>query len=156
MTRSSAGNESVRPGGGRGAAYAGDVPPAEAWALLAGDPASVLIDVRSLPEWQFVGVPDLSGLGKRPVLVGWHLYPAMNENPGFYDELRRKGVEPHMPALFLCRSGGRSRAAAMAMAAMGYARCYNVAGGFEGPPDTGRHRGTVGGWKVAGLPWIQE
>jgi hypothetical protein len=31
----------------------------------------------------------------------------------------------------------------------------NVAGGFEGPLDDERHRGTVGGWKAASLPWLQ-
>ena len=29
---------------------------------------------------------------------------------------------------------------------------YNVASGFEGDLDQGRHRGTVSGWKVEGLP----
>jgi hypothetical protein len=33
--------------------------------------------------------------------------------------------------------------------------CHNVAGGFEGPLDDERHRGTAGGWKAAGLPWLQ-
>jgi hypothetical protein len=41
------------------------------------------------------------------------------------------------------------------MAAMGYHACHNVAGGFEGPLDDERHRGTVGGWKAAGLAWLQ-
>ena len=41
------------------------------------------------------------------------------------------------------------------MTSAGYARCYNVAEGFEGNHDAARHRGTVGGWKVAQLPWIQ-
>jgi rhodanese-related sulfurtransferase len=53
------------------------------------------------------------------------------------------------------RSGGRSLAAAKAMAEAGYRACLKVAGGFEGPLDDGRHRGAVGGWKAAGLPWRQ-
>jgi rhodanese-related sulfurtransferase len=55
----------------------------------------------------------------------------------------------------LCRSGVRSIAAAEAMTAAGYKNCYNILGGFEGPPDQQRHRGTTGGWKAAGLPWEQ-
>ena len=43
-----------------------------------------------------------------------------------------------------------------AMTAAGYRRCYNVAEGFEGNPDTERHRGKTGGWKAAGLPWVQD
>jgi rhodanese-related sulfurtransferase len=60
------------------------------------------------------------------------------------------------PILFICRSGGRSRAAAAALTAAGYRRCYNVAEGFEGNPDPERHRGKTGGWKAAGLPWVQD
>ncbi|MSO89006.1 MAG: rhodanese-like domain-containing protein [Rhodospirillaceae bacterium] len=148
------------PNGGRAAdgnkaTFAGDLAPKQAWDLLASDPRAVLVDVRSRPEWQFVGLPDLSRLGKTPVLVSWHIYPNMTENPGFDGDLRGKGVELDMPVMFLCRSGGRSRAAAMAMAAMGFERCYNIAEGFEGPLDAqGRRR--EAGWKVAGLPWTQE
>jgi len=42
------------------------------------------------------------------------------------------------------------------MTAAGYRRCYNVAEGFEGNPDAERHRGKTGGWKAAGLPWVQD
>jgi len=42
------------------------------------------------------------------------------------------------------------------MTAKGYKRCFNVSDGFEGNLDGNRHRGTKGGWKVAGLPWIQD
>ena len=56
---------------------------------------------------------------------------------------------------FICRSGGRSRMAAEAMAEAGFRRCSNVAEGFEGPLDDSRHRGQVAGWKASGLPWMQ-
>ena len=46
-------------------------------------------------------------------------------------------------------------AAAKAMAVARYRACHNVAGGFEGPLDEDRHRGSIGGWKAAGLPWLQ-
>jgi rhodanese-related sulfurtransferase len=57
--------------------------------------------------------------------------------------------------LFLCRSGGRSKSAAIAQTGAGYKKCYNVAGGFEGDLDADGHRGHIGGWKAAGLPWKQ-
>ncbi|HZF36618.1 MAG TPA: rhodanese-like domain-containing protein, partial [Candidatus Angelobacter sp.] len=60
------------------------------------------------------------------------------------------------PIFFLCRSGARSRAAAMAMTQAGYARCYNIANGFEGNHDAERHRGKAAGWKADGLPWTQD
>ena len=45
-------------------AYAGDVSPGEAFEMLSKESQSVLVDVRTQAEWQFVGVPDLSPMGK--------------------------------------------------------------------------------------------
>lgn len=141
---------------GGGASYAGDVSPQDAWRMLAEDPGAVLVDVRTRPEWMFVGIPDLSPLGKRPTLASWQVFPAMEVDAGFVDGLAKAGVAKDHPVLFICRSGGRSRSAAIAATKAGFARAYNVADGFEGPPDAERHRGRVGGWKAAGLPWVQE
>lgn len=135
--------------------YAGDLSPAEAWQRLADDPAAKLIDVRTQAEWSYVGVPDLGTLEKQPLLVAWQIFPSMATNPAFAIQLEGLGVQPSDTLLFLCRSGVRSRAAAQAMTALGFARCYNVADGFEGPVDQQRHRGSVSGWKAIGLPWIQ-
>lgn len=135
--------------------YAGDISPAEAWRRLAQRPDARLVDVRTHPEWIYVGVPDLSPLGKQPLLVPWQVYPSMQRNEAFAAQLEGQGVGREDTLLFLCRSGVRSRAAAELMTALGYRHCYNVADGFEGPPNDGRHRGTRAGWKVAGLPWIQ-
>ena len=139
--------------------YAGDVSADEAMTILTTDTAAILVDVRSRPEWQFVGVPDLSALNKDAVLLEWQSYPAMGVNAAFVDTLRgelaRKGASPDTPVLFLCRSGARSRSAALAMAAEGHTRCYNITGGFEGPPDQDGRRGTVDGWKALKLPWTQ-
>lgn len=140
----------------QGESYAGDLTVRESWEVLARDPNSVLVDVRSQAEWSFVGVPDLSSLGKKVALVSWQTFPGMKSNPDFAAQLSAAGVSPDKTVLFLCRSGARSKSAAMAMTAAGYARCHNVAGGFEGPHDGQRHRGVVDGWKAAGLPWVQE
>jgi len=56
--------------------------------------------------------------------------------------------------MFLCRSGARSHHAAAAAAAAGYSSAYNILEGFEGDRDAEGHRGTVGGWKFHGLPWV--
>ena len=55
--------------------------------------------------------------------------------------------------MFICRSGGRSHQAAAAASAAGYTESFNVLEGFEGEVDPQGHRGTVGGWRKAGLPW---
>jgi rhodanese-related sulfurtransferase len=140
----------------QGESYAGDLTVRESWEMLARDPNSVLVDVRSQAEWSFVGVPDLSSLGKKVTLVSWQTFPGMKSNPDFGGQLSAAGVSPDKTVLFLCRSGARSKSAAIAMTATGYARCHNVAGGFEGPHDGQRHRGAVDGWKAANLPWVQE
>jgi rhodanese-related sulfurtransferase len=137
-------------------AYAGDLRPTEAWAMLKGEPAAQLIDVRTRPEWVFIGVPDLDSIGKRLACVSWQTYPTMQVNPSFADEVRRIAPAVDAPLLFLCRSGARSRAAAEAMTAAGFRRCYNIAEGFEGQLDADRHRGQKAGWKAAGLPWVQD
>lgn len=139
--------------------YAGDIEPKEAWALLQSDPAAQLVDVRTAAEWTFVGVPDLGRVGRKAILVEWQAYPTMGRNASFEDgvaeRLKAAGATTTTPVLFLCRSGARSQAAARAMTAKGFTKCFNVAGGFEGDVDADRHRGSTNGWKASGLPWAQ-
>lgn len=136
--------------------YTGDVVPSEAWKILESNEEAALVDVRTAAEWTFVGVPDLSDLGKQLVAIEWQTYPSMEVNPHFVTQLAEAGVAKDAPVLFLCRSGQRSRAAAIAATQAGFTTCYNISEGFEGAMDNQRHRGTVGGWKVAGLPWAQR
>ncbi|MFM9941888.1 MAG: rhodanese-like domain-containing protein [Hyphomicrobiaceae bacterium] len=136
-----------------------DVTVGEVWQQLKANPASVLIDVRTRSEWAFVGLPDLSALNRRPVLVEWLTFPDNRLNAGFATELAEQlkglGVDHDTELFFICRSGGRSRQAAQVMAAAGYRHCHNVAEGFEGPLDAEKRRGRHSGWKAEGLPWNQ-
>ncbi len=140
--------------------YAGDVTAKEAYDLLQRDPKAQIVDVRTKPEWAFVGVPDLGALGKEVMLAEWQRCPAMAVGADFVAaverELGRRGAGRDDPVLFLCRSGVRSLAAAQAMNAAGWRGARNVTGGFEGPMDEDRHRGVVDGWKASDLPWIQS
>ncbi len=136
--------------------YAGDVNPSDAWSILSEDPKAVLIDCRTQPEWTFVGVPDLGGLGKETLFVPWQVFPTMQQNPAFGDQIAAAGVDKDATLLFLCRSGARSKAAAIAMTDLGFAHAYNVSEGFEGNLDENGHRGVAEGWKAAGLPWQQR
>jgi len=133
-----------------------DVPPAEVWAALQSDPRSQLVDVRTDAEWTYVGLPDLADAGKKPLLIPWQLFPAMQFNAGFLDALHGAGVTPNHRLYFLCRSGVRSLAAAAAAQGAGFPHSYNVADGFEGPADQDGHRGRIAGWKAEGLPWRQR
>src|SRR5262245_22163138 len=111
------------PSGG----YAGDLSPTESWNLLSKETDGQLVDVRTEAEWNFVGVPDLSPLKRRALFCEWQRFPA-GSNPSFVEDViealkhtnHRKGA----PLLLLCRSGARSRAAAIALSAAGYAPCF--------------------------------
>lgn len=135
--------------------YAGDLSPWQAWDRLSDDPNAILVDVRTEPEWHFVGRPDLRQLGREAIFVAWQLYPDMRPNPTFIDQIEAAGARRDTPLLLVCRSGQRSRAAATELAAAGYAAVYNVSDGFEGPRDKSGHRGETAGWKALDLPWVQ-
>jgi len=129
--------------------YFGAVTPTEAHALLQARVNSRLVDVRTRAEWDYVGrVPG-------SILIEWNTYPDGARNPRFLDELRKRCVDLDAPVLFICRSGQRSDATARAAKAAGYSMAFNVLEGFEGDRDPEGHRGTLGGWRKAGLPWIQ-
>ena len=135
-------------GGAQGVAYAGLVTPAEAWVLRQAGAAQI-VDVRTKPEWEFVGrVPDST-------LVEWRRYGDSAPNPEFVVALTTR-FERGATLLFLCRSAIRSHHAATAAAAAGFRHAFNVLEGFEGDLDAHRRRGQAGGWRSAGLPWIQD
>lgn len=133
--------------------YAGDLSPQQAWEHLASDPRAVLVDVRTQAEWSFVGVADLTSLGKQMVPIEWSTFPTGAPNTAFLEQLR-ESVPQDAPVYFLCRSGARSVAAAEAATSAGWTGAHNVLDGFEGPVDEHGHR-AVAGWKTAGLPWRQ-
>ena len=136
--------------------YAGDVTPQTTWEALVKDPTAHLIDVRTQPEWSFVGTPDLSPIGKKVVLTSWQVYPNMAVDPDFAGKVKTQLGDAAGPLYFLCRSGARSRAAAIAMTDAGLGPCFNVSGGFEGDKDASSHRGRANGWKAADFPWVQD
>lgn len=122
--------------------------------------STFLIDVRTKPEWSYVGLPSVPAGAADPLLICWQLYPTMETNPTFITELNAAisaaGGDQESRLHFICRSGVRSKAAAVAATAAGYVNSFNVDHGFEGDPNTSRHRGQINGWKAAGLPWKQS
>lgn len=145
-----------------GPAFQGHIDPEGAWRALSSEAGAFLVDVRTEPEWRFVGAPDLSDTGKSVWMLSWQVYPAMAVNPNFVTELLQQADAMQAQSVyFLCRSGGRSHQAAEAVSAaaptgtrpMGL---FNVAEGFEGDLDSDRRRGALNGWKARGLPWRQS
>ena len=131
--------------------YRGDLAPKDALERLQKNPSAVLIDVRSQPEWTFVGVPQVDRLMR----VSWQVYPHMEVNGKFADEVKAMGLGDDAEIFFICRSGARSASAANALTNAGFNNCWNVAQGFEGDKDSSGHRAQTNGWKAAGLPWVE-
>jgi rhodanese-related sulfurtransferase len=140
--------------------YGGDVSAVDAWRDLQATAAATLIDVRTEAEWAFVGLPTLDAIGKAPLLVAWNDFPSGARLPDFAGRLKAAldevGIGPDAPLYFICRSGARSRSAAIIATAAGYRRAYNIEHGFEGALDASQHRATPGSWKAEGLPWVQS
>jgi rhodanese-related sulfurtransferase len=132
--------------------HKGNIPPREAYQRLQGNAAAVLIDVRTQPEWTFVGVPAV----ERLVRLSWQVFPEMQVNSRFVEEVEQMGLPKDSEILCICRSGARSSSAASALTDAGYSNCWNVAEGFEGDKDAQGHRAAMNGWKHAGLPWVQS
>ena len=129
--------------------YEGALLPTEALTFLQENSGARLVDVRSKAEWSWVGrIPGA-------VEIEWLVFPSMQANPDFLEHLSLK-VPKESPVMFICRSGVRSNQAAIAALESGYVNCFNVLEGFEGDKDSNGHRGVQGGWKAAGLPWIQS
>lgn len=125
----------------------------DTYRMLQKSSSALLVDCRTLAEWQLVGVADLSEIGKRPIQIEWQDLNGQL-NPNFCTQVAEH-AEKDTPIFVICRSGGRSESACRALMAAGYGNCVNVIDGFEGPVDANGHRNTLGGWRANGLPWRQ-
>jgi len=131
-----------------GLPYAGSLTPQEVVETMRLAPGARLVDVRTRAELDWVGrIPQA-------VEIEWAFYPGMAENLHFVAQLKQQ-VDRESLLFFLSRSGRRSDLAARAASEAGFTNCYNVLEGFEGDKDANGQRGKVGGWRLAGLPWIQ-
>lgn len=116
--------------------YAGDLTASQALEKVRD--GAVLVDVRTIGEWEQVGVPITDDAGAPALFVEWNRGDG-TRNPNFLDEIADlKGKE----VLFLCRSGRRSIDSAESATEVGHT-AYNILGGFEAD----------GGWQRSGLPW---
>ena len=132
-----------------GLPYNGALLPREAHQIWSSAPGARIVDVRTRAELDWVGrIPGAVEIE----LLG---YPGSRPNPGFLAALEQQ-VSKEALVMFICRSGARSHAAADAATRAGYLQAFNVLEGFEGDKDAHGHRNTVGGWRAAGLPWVQS
>ncbi|KAF3997813.1 rhodanese-like domain-containing protein [Glaciimonas immobilis] len=131
--------------------YAGALTPTETFALLTADPLTLLVDVRTNAERDWVGRVSINE--SQHVAVQWTQYPGGAPNPDFLSQLARV-AEKGTTLVFLCRSGVRSRHAATFATEHGYSNSFDILEGFEGDKDAAGHRKSVSGWCKADLPWI--
>lgn len=125
--------------------------PAAAHAFLEVHPEALLVDCRTEIEFMYVGHP----VGAEH--VAWQEAPDWQVDPQFADRVARLlGGDRSRPVLLICRSGARSVDAGEALETAGFTRVINVLEGFEGDLDEHFHRGTLGGWRLRGLPWQQS
>lgn len=146
--------------------------PQEVFDFKTKEPAqTLLIDIRTLPEVQFVGHTPLID-GNVPYLgydySDWD--SKTNEykrdfNSGFVGQVEalmtKAGLAGKKDAriILMCRSGDRSARAADLMAKSGYTNVWSAIEGFEGDkakegPNKGKR--LVNGWKNANLPWTYD
>lgn len=134
----------------------------DAFELLTKDQNSVLVDVRTFEEFNFVGFANASEFNNRMVLLPWQTFPRMEENPEFSSTLEESleklfgDKAKDAKIIFICRSGARSNAAANYAENLGYNNSYNLVGGFEGDLDKNEQRGKTNGWKASNLAWRQR
>ena len=122
---------------------------------LSREDDSYLIDVRTKPEWLYVGAPNLKSLQKNTIFVEWQIHPDMQININFESEILKSGISKKDSVFLICRSGQRSLDAAYFLKSCGFTKCYNVTDGFEGKLNHDKHRSTSEGWKFHNLPWKQ-
>lgn len=135
-----------------------EIRPKEAYAILNNQENAVLIDVRSLMEYEYVGHP------LNVVHISIKEPPGWETESGFVENVRSvlaQRLPPDIemkdvPLLMLCRSGKRSELGAELLIKEGYTNVYNVLEGFEGDKDENGHRNTINGWRFHNLPWEQS
>jgi rhodanese-related sulfurtransferase len=132
--------------------------PRQAYDFLLAHREAVFVDCRSEAEYYLVGHPLVERPGEepqRPHHVCWADELRLEVNTGFVEDIDRIAGRKDVPVVIICRSGRRSVSAGEALEAAGYRDVTNVLEGFEGPLDERFRRGTISGWRLAGLPWEQ-
>ncbi len=122
----------------------------EAYELLIEDPKKFfLLDVRTVPEYELVGHPDIPGGAYNIPLV---FYPDYRANENFVSEVEERFDKETARLVIICRSGVRAETAAALLTQAGFKEVLYVTDSFEGESDRSGLR-TVNGWKNEGLPY---
>ncbi|MBN1850187.1 MAG: hypothetical protein JW932_16565 [Deltaproteobacteria bacterium] len=155
----------------------------EAYDMLNTVPDTFLIDVRTRPEYQFVGHPHQAYLFPYMFMTKdfnkvdeTYMYQHNQKNKAFIEEIS-KVFKKTDNLLIICRDGSKSSLAAKELISAGFKKVFDVEDGFEGAefptfPDDNKdkfyrqlakrnkiygfqHRRHYG-WQWWGLPWTYE
>jgi rhodanese-related sulfurtransferase len=123
--------------------------PGEVHALLAAEPETIYLDVRSTQEFEQGHVP-----GSYNVPLLFMGAGGMRPNPDFLAVVVQRFATGQRLVLG-CKSGGRSARACELLAQHGYAHLVNMSGGFHGATDMS---GNVleAGWAACGFEATRE
>lgn len=112
-----------------------------AYAKLGDEADAQLVDIRTPAEIRQTGGPDIRGLKKKPITVGFN----REDKSGFLSKLGLKFKDPENTTLFILdRFDGNSELVAELVTANGFKAAYAIRDGAEGSR----------GWLNSSLPWI--
>ena len=111
---------------------------------LMAEPNSVLLDVRTKEEWDTIGKPNGEKIGLKTHFLSIQFGDERIFNENFVKEFKNLNISQEHEILTMCRSGGRSQAAAELLTRENYT-CSNISDGFEGNQENV-------GWKKCDLP----
>ena len=98
---------------------------------LMAEPNSVLLDVRTKEEWNTIGKPDGEKIGLKTYFLSIQFGNERVFNENFVQEFKNLNIGQDHEILTMCRSGGRSQAAAELLTKENYT-CSNISDGFLG------------------------
>ena len=110
---------------------------------LKNNPKCVLLDVRTKEEWDTIGKPNGEKIGLKTYFLPIQ-FDERTFNENFIQEFKNLNIGQDHEILTICKSGGRSQAAAELLARENYT-CSNISDGFEGNQENV-------GWKKCDLP----
>ena len=98
---------------------------------LKKNPKCVLLDVRTKEEWDTIGKPNGEKIGLKTYFLSIQFGNERIFNENFIQEFKNLNIGQDHEILIMCRSGGRSQAAAELLTRENYT-CSNISDGFEG------------------------
>ena len=120
------------------------IPSKEIKEYLKNNPKCVLLDVRTKEEWDTIGKPNGEKIELKTYFLSIQFGNERIFNENFVKEFKNLNIGQDHEILTMCRSGGRSQAAAELLTRENYT-CSNISDGFEGNQENV-------GWKKCDLP----